>query len=133
MVQSSTDARVLRVGSIVVFLGVIAATGLTLSARQGADRLALIHQQSVFADMHAHPSRFHRDNVPRIQPEELARYQHGLIDLVVCNISTDAPLSGGYVTRDGTEIKRGELPRPKPGEVFAFTLDLWFAKTLADP
>jgi membrane dipeptidase len=73
--------------------------------------------------MHAHPSRFHRDNVPRIQAEELARYRHALIDIVVCNISTDAVFSGGYVTRDGTEVKRGELPRPKQGEAFAFTLD----------
>jgi len=45
------------------------------------------------------------------------------MDVVVCNISTDAVFSGGYVTRDGTEVKRGELPRPKPGEAFAFTLD----------
>jgi hypothetical protein len=45
------------------------------------------------------------------------------MDVVVCNISTDAAFSGDYVKRDGTDVKRGELPRPKPGEPFAFTLD----------
>jgi hypothetical protein len=77
----------------------------------------------VFVDMHAHPSRFHRANVPRIEPDELARYRRGLMDVVVCNISTDAAFSGNYVKRDGTDVKRGELPRPKTGEPFAFTLD----------
>jgi hypothetical protein len=58
--------------------------------------------------MHAHPSRFHRANVPRIEPDELARYRRGLMDVVVCNISTDAAFSGDYVKRDGTDVKRGE-------------------------
>jgi membrane dipeptidase len=101
----------------------LVAAGLALGAGQSSNRVALIHQQAVFADMHAHPSRFHRDNVPRIEAAELARYRSRFMDLVVCNISTDAVFSGGYVKRDGTEVKRGELPRPKPGEVFAFTLD----------
>jgi membrane dipeptidase len=101
----------------------VVAFGLTFGAGQSANRVAAIHQQVVFADMHAHPSRFHRANVPRIAPDELARYRRGLMDVVVCSISTDAAFSGDYVKRDGTDVKRGELPRPKPGEPFAFTLD----------
>ena len=101
----------------------VVAVGLTFGAGQSANRVAAIHQQVVFVDMHAHPSRFHRANVPRIEPDELARYRRGLMDVVVCNISTDAAFSGDYVKRDGTDVKRGELPRPKPGEPFALTLD----------
>ena len=92
-------------------LTVVVAVGLTLGAGQSANRVAAIHQQVVFADMHAHPSHFHRANVSRIEPDELARYRRGLIDVVVCSISTDAPFSGDYVKRDGTEVKRGELQR----------------------
>jgi hypothetical protein len=95
----------------------------TRGAGQSADRVAAIHREVVFVDMHAHPSTFHRANVPRVEPDELARYRRALMDVVVCSISTDAVFSGGYVTRDGTEVKRGEHPRPKPGEPFAFTLD----------
>jgi hypothetical protein len=102
---------------------VVVAAGLTFGAGQSANRVAAIHQHVVFADMHAHPSRFHRANVPSIEPDELARYRRGLMDIVVCNISTDAVFSGDYVKRDGTDVKRGELLRPKPGEPFAFTLD----------
>ena len=104
-------------------LAVVAATVLTLGAGQSADRLAAIHGEAVFVDMHAHPSTFHRANVPRIEPDELARYRRALMDVVVCSISTDAVFSGGYVTREGREVKRGEHPRPNPGEPFAFTLD----------
>ncbi|MGE5244124.1 MAG: dipeptidase, partial [Betaproteobacteria bacterium] len=101
----------------------LAIAALTAGASQPSARLAAIHQRFVFADMHAHPSRFHRANVARIEPDEIARYRRGLIDVVVCNVSSDAAFSGGYVTRDGTEVARGEHPRPKPGEPFAFTLD----------
>jgi len=101
---------------------------------QSANRVAAIHKQAVFVDMHAHPSRFHRANVARIESDELARYRRGLMDVVVCNISTDAAFSGDYVKRDGTEVKRGELPRPRPGEPFAFTLDRFtrIARTVDD-
>ncbi len=44
--------------------------------------------------LHAHPSRFHRAAV--IENDEIARYQRGGIDVVVCNISTDTPYRGGY-------------------------------------
>jgi len=96
---------------------------LTASTGSNDARVAAVHQRVVFADMHAHPSRFHRANVTRIEADELARYRRGLIDVVVCNVSSDAAFSGGYVTRDGTEVKRGELPRPAAGAPFAFTLD----------
>jgi membrane dipeptidase len=105
------------------FLPVVAATVLTLGAGQSADRVAAIHREVVFVDMHAHPSTFHRANVSQVQPDELARYRRALMDVVVCDISTDAVFSGGYVTRNGTEVKRGEHPRPKPGEPFSFTVD----------
>jgi membrane dipeptidase len=118
---NSEQTRAGRLATLV--LTVVVAVGLTLAAGQGADRVAAIHQQVVFADMHAHPSHFHRENVSRIEPDELARYRRGLMDIVVCSISTDAAFSGGYVKRDGTEVKRGELQRPRPGEPFAFTLD----------
>jgi membrane dipeptidase len=101
----------------------ITGTDVDEPGGQSANRIAAIHETTVFVDMHAHPSRFHRANVSRIEPDELARYRRGLMDVVVCNISTDAAFSGGYVKRDGTEMKQGELPRPKPGEPFAFTLD----------
>ncbi len=87
-----------------------------------ADRLAAIHARTPFADLHAHPSRFHRDNVPRILPEELARYRAGLIDVVVSNISSDAIYSGNFVQADGTTVPPRQY-RPKPGEVYAFTLE----------
>jgi membrane dipeptidase len=112
-----------RAGRLAPPVLTVIAVGLTFGAGQGANRVEAIHQQVVFVDMHAHPSQFHRANVPRIEPDELARYRRGLMDVVVCNISTDAAFSGGYVKRDGTEVKRGELPRPKPGEPFAFTFD----------
>jgi membrane dipeptidase len=89
-------------------------------------RVESIHERTVFADIHAHPSRFHRANVDRIDKEEIARYRRGLIDVVVCNVSSDAAYQGGYTRRDGTDLKRldGNDTYPlKPGEAFAFTLD----------
>lgn len=89
---------------------------------QPADRVAAIHARTPFADLHAHPSRFHRANVPRILPDELARYRAGLIDVVVANISTDAIYSGNFVLPDGTEVPPRQY-RPKPGEAYRFTLE----------
>ncbi len=87
-----------------------------------ADRIARIHETVVFGDMHAHPSRFHRANVPRIESEELGRYRRSLMDLVTANISTDAAYSGGFVKSDGTEVPRGQY-RPAPGDAYGLTLD----------
>ena len=92
------------------------------SAAELERRIAGIHQRFVFADMHAHPSRFHRANVARIGADELALYRRGLMDVVVANISTDAIYSGRYTERDGTRIPSREH-RPLPGEPFEFTLD----------
>lgn len=89
-------------------------------------RIAAIHERFVFADIHAHPSRFHRANVERIESDEIARYRRGLIDLVVSNVSSDAAYHGGYTNRDGTSLARlrGNDRYPlKRGEAFAFTLD----------
>lgn len=73
-------------------------------------------------DIHAHPSRFHRADVPRISDEEIARYLDRGMDAVVATISTDTPYRGGYVRRDGTRIETGNR-RPEPGEPWAYTLD----------
>jgi membrane dipeptidase len=89
-------------------------------------RIAAIHQKYVFADIHAHPSRFHRANVTRIDDEEIARYRRGLIDLVVCNVSSDAAYQGGYTARDGTVVPRlrdNDVHPLARGEAFAFTMD----------
>ncbi len=90
--------------------------------RATAERIERIHGSVVFADIHAHPSRFHRANLPRIGDAEIATYQRGHIDVVVAAISTDAVYGGGYVERDGTRVDRGEH-RPRPGQPFAFTQD----------
>ncbi len=90
--------------------------------RATAERIEGIHRDFVFADTHAHPSRFHRANVARIGADEIARYRRGHIDIVVATISTDAVYGGGYVERDGTRVERGEH-KPNPGQPFAFTQD----------
>jgi membrane dipeptidase len=109
------------------------ATSLSLSPLAAQDdaqmrerRMSAIHERWVFADIHAHPSRFHRANVARIDREEIERYRRGFIDVVVANVSSDAAFQGGYTTREGADVRR--LPAPErhplqPGEAFAFTLD----------
>lgn len=101
------------------------------------DRIESIHDEFVFADTHAHPSRFHRANLPRIEQEELDRYRQGLIDIVVCAISSDAAYEGGYVNRDGTQVRRlrrGDYYELRPGEAFVFTMDRFsrVLKTIQD-
>lgn len=89
-------------------------------------RAAAIHADQVFADIHAHPSRFHRADVDRIDAAEIERYRRGRIDIVVANISSDAAFQGGYTARDGTAVPRlrGNDTHPlEPGAAFAFTLD----------
>ena len=93
-----------------------------------ADRIAAIHTATVFADVQAHPSRFHRGNVERVAPEELEVFRRGTMDLVVAKVSTDAPYTGNYVLRDGTEVPAGQY-KPAPGEPWAFLLDR-FARLL---
>jgi membrane dipeptidase len=87
-----------------------------------AGQIARIHERFVFADMHAHPSRFHRGPAERIEPEELERYRRGTIDVVVAKASSDAAYDGGYVRRDGTRVERTPQ-NPAPGYPFEFTLD----------
>ena len=94
----------------------IAAPVLTVgpAAAQDEDPLRI--------DLHSHPSRFHRANVPRISDEEIARYLDRGMDAVVATISTDTPYRGGYVRRDGTRIEGGNR-RPDPAEPWEYTLD----------
>jgi membrane dipeptidase len=84
--------------------------------------LLVLLSQSLAVDIHAHPSRFHRANVPRIEEEEIDRYLRAGTDVVVCNISTDTLYRGGYVTREGRSVETGNL-RAEPGESWVFTLD----------
>ena len=41
-------------------------------SREREQRIAAIHERYVFADIHAHPSRFHRANVERIGADRLS-------------------------------------------------------------
>lgn len=109
--------------TLVLTLALLPASALAQSATSEMDRrIEAIHEDAVFADMHAHPSRFHRANVERIEPEEVDRYRRGLMDVVVANVSSDAAYQGGFVTREGVRVPRNGLD-PAPGEPFAFTLD----------
>ena len=85
-------------------------------------KIASINERFVFADMHAHPSRFHRANVETIAPEEIERYRSRHMDIVVANISSDMAFSGGYDNRDGTTKERGRF-KPEPGLAYALAAD----------
>lgn len=93
-----------------------------VEAPEADPRVIAIHETSVFADMHAHPSRFHRHNIEGITAEEIELYRSRSMDLVVANISSDMAYDGGYVNRDGTRIEKGEY-KPEPGEVYALSAD----------
>jgi membrane dipeptidase len=117
-------AGVAGVLALLPLAGTVAAQTATAAERE--QRAARIHASHVFADIHAHPSRFHRVNVDRIADTELERYRRGLIDVVVANISTDAALQGGYIARDGTapaRLRGNDVYPLEPGDAFAFTLD----------
>ena len=94
----------------------------TVSAPYADPRVSTIHESFVFADMHAHPSRFHRANVETILPEEIEVYRRSTVDLVVANISSDMAWDGGYTNRDGSRVEKGRY-KPAPGEAFALADD----------
>ena len=85
-------------------------------------RVLAVHEQAVFADMHAHPSRFHRRNIESITAEEVGLFRKRTMDLVVANISSDMAYDGSYFKRDGTKVEKGRY-KPNPGEVFALSED----------
>ena len=85
-------------------------------------RIRAIHEHFVFADMHAHPSRFHRADVESISAEEVENYRSRHMDVVVANISSDMAYSGGYTNRDGSRVERGQY-RPEPGKAFELAAD----------
>jgi membrane dipeptidase len=85
-------------------------------------RVLRIHEQSVFADMHAHPSRFHRLNIESIEAAEIEVYRRSTVDLVVANISSDMAYDGAYFNRDGTEVEKGRY-KPESGDVYALSSD----------
>jgi membrane dipeptidase len=112
-----------------VLLALLALTACAPEPPAGAQvvaepdpRVVEIHETTVFADMHAHPSRFHRENVETIAPEEIGVYRNSMIDLVVANISSDMAYDGEYTNRDGTYIDDGRY-KPEPGEVYALAAD----------
>ena len=121
MAFAATSSRMLLLG-----LSMVACQSGSGSETSTPDeRVAAIHENHVFADIHAHPSRFHRANIEKIEPEELAVYQRGNIDLVVANISSDAAFHGGYTKPDGSTVDRlrGDEVYPlEPGDGFAFLL-----------
>ena len=86
------------------------------------DRVLEIHESTVFVDMHAHPSRFHRENVETILPEEIEVYRRSTMDVVVANISSDMAFDGDYTNRDGSFIDDGRY-KPEPGEVYVLAAD----------
>ena len=89
-------------------------------------QLESIHERYVFADIHAHPSRFHRANIGTIEQEEMQRYVDNMMDVVVANVSTDAAYDGGYVKKDSTRVSRlprGEFYNIEPGFAWSFTLE----------
>jgi membrane dipeptidase len=86
------------------------------------ERYAAINDQFVFADMHSHPSRFHRANVDSITSSEIDLYRANDMNVVVANVSSDMAFSGGYTNRDGSQVERGRH-KPAPGEAFALAMD----------
>jgi membrane dipeptidase len=114
------------VAVLVANAALLSGTAAAQSTAERDRRVAAIHERFVFADVHAHPSAFHRANVERIDSAELARYQRGLIDVVVCNVSSDAAYQGGYTNRDSTRVARlrdNDAYPLQPGQAMAFTLD----------
>jgi microsomal dipeptidase-like Zn-dependent dipeptidase len=125
--------RILRLAAFVITLPAMVACQSTpvettpaepptVAVAEPDSRVIAIHENSVFADMHAHPSRFHRDNVATILPQEIDVYRRSNIDLVVASISTDMAYHGKYTNLDGTFVAGGEY-KPKPGEVYALSAD----------
>ena len=108
---------------MLIMLGMLAACGQKTTGEWVNDpRVEAIHEKTVFADMHAHPSRFHRENVETILPEEIEVYRRSTMDLVVANISSDMAYDGVYVNRDGSEVEKGRY-KPEPGEIYALAAD----------
>ena len=95
-------------GSILVAPFLASAASAQPERGASEPRMRAIHEEYVFADIHAHPSRFHRANVDRIGADEIARYQRGFIDLVVANdmISIWTTRSGWEGSKEGTEMRR---------------------------
>ncbi|HJM59201.1 MAG TPA: hypothetical protein QGG52_01610 [SAR86 cluster bacterium] len=62
-------------------------------------KLKSISSQFIFADMHAHPSRFHRSNIESISEKEINRFKLHNINVVVASISTDMAYEGNYDTK----------------------------------
>jgi len=109
--------------ALLLVLPAFAACEMVPAQDEAAEpRIIAIHEQAVFADMHSHPSKFHRENVESILADEIEVYRRSNIDLVVANISSDMAFDGRYVARDGTEVPKGKY-KPAPGEVYELSAD----------
>lgn len=111
-----------------IIISLFISNGLQAGTVRASDAASIesIHNTYVFADMHAHPHQFHRANVSRISRDEINRYKDGLMDVVVCCVSSDAAYHGGYVKKDSTEVERlspGNFYTLRPGEARDFTLE----------
>ena len=84
-------------------------------------KLKSISSQFIFADMHAHPSRFHRSNIESISEKEINRFKLHNINVVVASISTDMAYEGNYDTKKG-KVPRGKY-KPSLGQSFALTFE----------
>lgn len=114
----------LRTGAVLAIASLVGCTPDEVQdgGAAAADQIDRIHERFVFADVHAHPSRFHRGEAERIAPEELELYRRSSIDVVVAKASSDAAYDGGYVRRDGTRVER-VAQNPAAGFPFEFTTD----------
>jgi membrane dipeptidase len=123
--ESQSVRRLLALGML---SGALLAAPALAQDRQVIDqktfdkRIAEIHKKWVFADMHSHPSHMHRDDVPRIQDEELNHYRRADFDIITADATTDNFISGNYAKRDGTYVPRGDYAF-KPGDLTNFALD----------
>src|SRR5690606_28648391 len=71
MTVAKRDIAMLLVAATLTACGAAPDPSADAAARD--ERLARIHASYVFADIHAHPSRFHRANVDRIDADEMRR------------------------------------------------------------
>ena len=109
---------------IFLTLSILLLAGSVNGVEQKKDldaRIKSINSQFIFADMHAHPSRFHRSNIDSISEEEIHRYKVHNINVVVASISTDMAYTGNYDTENGT-VPEGQY-KPASGQSFALTLE----------
>ncbi len=122
--NSNGSSHGVRCISVIVVMAICAFAAGDVGFAGSKPSTHMKWQQSVLVDMHAHPGRFHRENVPRIQAAEISLYRKQQIDVVVCCVSADAVYRGGYVNSEGTRIERKKGRKAymlRLGEAYAFS------------